>query len=254
MLRLIFILLLGLAGVIAFKAGPNSLQNKHKFTVALVPPKQIDKFTLGYHEAVADGLWLRVIQGFEICGQPLATAENTAPQKSLEEKVSSGVDFFAALAEEKVKVGCEQGWSYQMLDRITDLSPHFRIAYAAGATNLSVITSDVRGATVLFEKGLLKFPQDWALAYRAAYHHLYEERNLPRAAELLLQAGRNGAPLWVASLASRIYQKQGQLVLGKTVLLEFLAKTKSGDSARPRLEKRLQQIDFLLKSSASGEK
>ena len=35
-------------------------------------------------------------------------------------------------------------------------------------------TPDREGARLIFEKGLRQFPQDWSLAYAAAYHYLFE--------------------------------------------------------------------------------
>ncbi|MCB0384205.1 MAG: hypothetical protein KDD43_02335, partial [Bdellovibrionales bacterium] len=34
----------------------------------LRPPENIEHFTFGYRDSIADGLWIRTIQDFEFCG------------------------------------------------------------------------------------------------------------------------------------------------------------------------------------------
>jgi hypothetical protein len=132
-----------------------------------------------------------------------------------------------------------------MLDRITDYSPKFRIAYSMGATTLSVLVDDIEGASRLFEKALLVFPNDWVIQYRAAYHFLSEVHDLDRAAELLLLVGKNGGPAWAPSLAARLYSRAGQALLGKQVLLELLETYNDGPAA-DRLRERLAEIQKVL--------
>lgn len=157
------------------------------------PPEYMDKFSFGFNEAIADSLWIRTIQDFDYCESQ--TGKNICVNNS---------------------------WLYHMLDTITNLSPHFRIAYAAGGLALTIIITDVDGATKIFEKGVKNFPKDWPIIYRAAYHYIYEVHNKERAAELLIQAGKNGAPPWVYSLAGRMYSDNGQIELAEKLLEEMI--------------------------------
>lgn len=158
----------------------------------IAPPPMIEHFSFGFNEVLADTLWIRAIQDFDYCDQEIA------------------------------KHQCIQdSWLYRMLDAVTDLSPHFRMAYAAGGLALTVIISDIPGATKIFEKGVQQFPHDWPLLYRAAYQYLYEVKDKKRAAELLIQAGENGAPPWVFSLAGRLYSDSGELELAEKLLQEM---------------------------------
>lgn len=158
------------------------------------PPPQIERFAFGYQEIIADMLWIRALQDFDYCDSEIA--KNVCRNNS---------------------------WLYLMLDAITNLSPNFRIPYAAGSLALTVIITDVDGATKIFEKGIKAFPTDWPMLYRAAYHYLYEVGDKSRAAELLILAGKNGAPPWVFSLAGRLYDDSGKRELAEKLLEQMIA-------------------------------
>lgn len=181
----------------------------------IAPPQGIERLSFGFQEVMADTLWIRAIQDFDYCDQPITA------------KLCKG-----------------QSWLYQMLDVTTGLSPHFRMPYATGAVALSVIITDVDGASKLFDKGVAAFPKDWSIAYRAAYHYLYEVQNKKRSAELLLQASENGGPEWLRSLASRLYVDSGNTELAEALLRDMIQQ-----KADPELIKRMQQkIDSIKKN------
>lgn len=158
----------------------------------IAPPMMIERISFGYQEVVADMLWIRTLQDFDYCDQEIAE-----------------------------RVCRNNSWLYKMLEAITNLSPHFRIPYAAGALALTVLITDVEGASKIFEKGVKAFPNDWPILYRAAYHFLYEVKDKKRAAELLIQAGQNGAPPWVFTLAGRLYSDSGNMDLAEAVLQDM---------------------------------
>lgn len=182
----------------------------------IAPPPNLQHFTFGYSESMADLFWIRAVQDFDYCDQQIA--QNVCRNNS---------------------------WLYSMLDTITNLAPKFRIPYAAGALALTVIITDVDGATKIFEKGVKEFPNDWRISYRAAYHYLYEVKDNKRAAELLIQAGKNGAPSWVFTLAGRLYSDSGNMELAEALLQEM-----KDTQQDPTLIKRLQdKIDSMKASS-----
>ena len=108
-----------------------------------------------------------------------------------------------------------------MLDLITDLSPKFRIAYATGGIILSVLVSDIKGATKILDKAVKEFPNDWPILYRASYHALVEEKDKAKAADLFARAVRNGAPQWVYAMAGRLYGETGQIEMAEKLLEEM---------------------------------
>ncbi|KHD89304.1 MAG: hypothetical protein OM95_04020 [Bdellovibrio sp. ArHS] len=191
----------------------SSLKNERAL---IAPPPQLQHFTFGYSESMADLFWIRAVQDFDYCDQKIA--ENVCRNNS---------------------------WLFKMLDTITNLAPKFRTPYAAGALALTVIITDVDGATKIFEKGVKEFPHDWKISYRAAYHYLYEVKNPQRAAELLIQAGKNGAPPWVFTLAGRLYSDAGNTELAEALLQEM-----KDTQQDPALIKRLEDKILSIKASA----
>lgn len=167
-------------------ARPQPWQAEERF---VAPPQNLRHLHFGFNEVMADLFWLRAIQDFDYCENQLA--QNLCAGK---------------------------GWLFRTLDLVTDLSPQFRMPLATGPLALSVIISDIEGASLLFDKAVKRFPQDWKIAYRASYHALYEEKNETKAAALLLQAGQHGAPQWVYSLAARLYSENGRRDLALGIL------------------------------------
>jgi hypothetical protein len=82
--------------------------------------------------------------------------------------------------------------------------------FATGAVALSVIITDVEGASKIFDKAVRTFPKDWPILYRAAYHALFEEKNKEKAARLLIASAEAGGGEWFYSLAQRLYLEEGQ--------------------------------------------
>jgi len=144
------------------------------------PPTNIENMSVGLAPQMADFLWIRAIQDFDYCEHEIAQQRCRG-----------------------------NSWLYQMLDAITRLEPEFRMPYALGPLALSIIINDMEGASALFDKAVLKFPNDWKILYRAGYHALLEEKKDLKAAERFDRAASNGAPLWLKGLAGRLYNKSG---------------------------------------------
>ncbi len=233
--------------------------------IYLIPPKDIVHFHFGYKEFLADSLWLRVVQNLDLCEQKTISSdfridtnrvvttkmdsdktsvEKNSPDKS---KSSHGMkdNVDAVLGKELKPSRCRLGWVYHMLDRITDLSPKFDIAFISGATFLSIVVDDREGARRLFDKGVKQFPNDWTMAYRAAYHYLYEMQEPRRAAYLLDQAGKKGAPAWVHSLSAKLYSVSGRSELGISVLEGAIRTGKKGFGQDRIVQRLLSLYDAL---------
>ncbi len=190
----------------------------------VAPPESIKYFTFGFNEVVADTLWLRVLQDLDYCAAKLPAEQRYQPGQTQE-----------------VNGQCEEGWVYHMLDRVTDISPDFYIAYKIGLSALNILVGDKTGAELLLQKARHRYPKDWNLAYVGAYFYLYEKIDLAKAAEHLRIAGENGAPDWVMALSARLYDKSGQLLIGIKMLEEFLQKSTNSEHIE-RIQKRLEEL------------
>lgn len=177
----------------------------------VAPPKELVHFHFGFNHIMADSLWIRSLQDTSYCDSPLS--ENICKGRS---------------------------WLFHIFDVITDLDPHFQIVYRIGGLVLSVIISDIDGATALFDKGVRIYPKDWRLTYRAAYHAIYEEKNKAKAAELLKLSAQNGAPPWVYSLAGRMWVDSGHDELAQALLKEMKENKVESDIIQ-RLEKKIAE-------------
>ena len=158
----------------------------------LAPPKGLIHFTFGYNESMADIFWIRSIQDFDYC----------------EQKID--------------KMNCrDNSWLYKIIDVVTDLSPQFRTAHSMGPIALSIIISDIQGASKIFDKATKRFSKDWVILGRAAYHALYEEQDRSKAARLLKQAAENGGPFWYYALSGRLFAEGGEMELGEALLRDL---------------------------------
>lgn len=209
-IKFFFILIVLFAGLIStyqYKMGESEYQPEY-----ISPPAALAYFTFGFKPQMADTLWLRALQDFSYCNRPLS------------ESLCQG-----------------RSWLFNMLNVATDLDPKFQIVYSIGALALSVIISDITGASALFDKGVAIYPDDWKLAYRAAYHAIYEENDKPKAAKLLRMAGEHGAPAWVFSLAGRLSADSGNIEMAENILNELIA-TEKDPQVIERLRNKIASI------------
>ncbi len=181
------------------------------------PPKYLKYMTFGFDDLIADMMWLRFIQDLDHCVR--LTSEQTAE--------------------------CKKGWGYYMILSVHDIAPKFRIPMAVGPMSLSVLQDDFEGAEELFVKATEAFPTDWPILYRAAFHFIHEGNDPKRAADYLARAAEHGAPEWARSLASRLYEKEGQKELALRTLYEY-RKTLEHPDAVKKVDDRIKAIESSL--------
>lgn len=75
-------------------------------------------------------------------------------------------------------------WIYLRLKTIIALDPLFYHAYRYGGQYLSIIKDDIIGASDIYEKGLIQYPEDFWLNFHAGFHYYFEAQNIDRAIEL----------------------------------------------------------------------
>jgi tetratricopeptide (TPR) repeat protein len=225
-----------------------NLKSEDKKKLLIPPPQNIQLITFGYEEVFADSFWIAWAQHPEECGK------EKIPRSVFESSFQGFKEEYKDIIETKISYNrgeravCSLGWSFLVLDAITNLAPKFRYAYLVGTTVLSVLVEDHQGAAILYQKALKVFPTDWKLYYGAAYHYLFELDDVQTAARMLKKAGEYGAPEWVFSLSSKLYSKLGQLFLGVSTLKQYkeylkrtgdLEKIKEVDNRILNLEKEM---------------
>lgn len=196
------------------------------------PPDKIEYFHFGFRESLADSFWLRWIQDNDACETAGINAVHVAAPTEEEKK-----DWLYNPHHRS----CDHSWSFQILDSVTKLDPRFKMPYLTGGVMLSVVTEDYVGASVILERGLKAYPDDWQLTYLATYHYLFDRHDEKRAAELAIRAAALGGPAWLTKLAARLYTRSGQLELG-IVTLQNYKKLMKDDSQAAKMDERIHQL------------
>jgi tetratricopeptide (TPR) repeat protein len=203
------------------------------------PPISLKYFTFGYDDMVADLFWLRLQQDFGICEQ------------------QRGGSSFSADSGKRVgrnrTPSCRYGWGYHMLNLITDLAPRFTLPALLGPMILSVVADDIDGATILFDKSLNMYPNNWELNYRAGYHFMLELEDRERASLLFQKSYENGGPKWLPLLIARVQSEQGRFSLAEKVISDLLKKMPE-EKIKKRAIMKLQELKKKMAESSNSAK
>ncbi|MGE4133157.1 MAG: tetratricopeptide repeat protein [Bdellovibrionales bacterium] len=226
-LQLWGIALLSFACTILFNLKPAAHDPMAPARFLSPPPEYIEYFSFGFRLSLSDSLWLRWIQDSDTC-----------QYYGIKSEKLSGKPLFE---NPRHKV-CDNSWGFKILDATTKLDPKFFMPYLAGAIALSVLVEDYDGATVIFDRGLAQYPDDYDLTYRAAYHFLFDRQDYDRAAKLLNHAADLGGPSWLRALASRVYSKTGQLELGLRTLLSYRETIKDDEERLKTIDERIADL------------
>ena len=186
----------------------------------LPPPSAVKYLSAGMSFQFADSLWLRALQDFDYC----------------EQKIN--------------EIDCKaKSWLFQTLNLATELDPQLEPSmYRAAGLALTVIISDYAGASVIFDKAVRHYPKNWNIAFAAAYHALYEEKNKIKAAQLYEKAAQNGAPTWVYSLAGLLAADGGEEQYSEQILEGMIA-TNQDEKIIKRLQDKIVAVKVARKSS-----
>lgn len=187
----IFLLLAFLFVIFQFLVPKPQLIKRSDF---LPPPIVVKYISSGLGIQFADSFWLRAVQDFDYCDQKIN--QNECHGKS---------------------------WLFQIIDLVTDLDARFEEAFFFGGLALTIIISDYEGASRIFDKGVIQFPNVWELNYAAAYHSMIEEKNYSKAAERYLAAANHGAPNWVRILAGTLAAKGGDTEFAEKVIEQMIS-------------------------------
>ena len=205
------------------------------------PPDYIEYFAFGFRGSVADSLWLRWIQDNDVCQTYKGVEQPTA-----------GLTLLEGFVNPRLKV-CDNSWSFKMLDAVTRLDPKFKMPYEFGAITLAVLTEDYAGATIIFDRGLAAYPNDWDIVYRAAYHFLFDMSEADKAAGLFERLVKIGAPAWMQLLTARLYSRSGKLEVALATLKQYRESVKDVPDAVKHVDRRIADLEKQLSESKTKE-
>ena len=205
-----------LAGIYFF--GEETVQYYRK-PYYFAPPDVIRHFAFGYNDVYADLLWVRYIQDADYCNFQKGTP----------------------VYDGKTKYQCHKGWAFHMVQAITELAPRFKSAYTLSSTIMGVLMGDKEGTRIIVDKAVKMFPEDWEVFFHAGNHYLIELQENEQAAEYLLTAAKKGGPVWLYSLAAKIYTKEGQLDVAEQFLKKII-QDNPNSAYRKSFDIRLKEI------------
>lgn len=196
-----------MVGIYSFSIEP---VKNYKKPYYFAPPEVIKHFSFGYNDVYADLLWIRYIQDADFCNSEQGTP----------------------VYDGNKKYKCDKGWGFYMANAITALAPKFRKPYLFAGSILGILSGDKEGARIIFDKAIQQFPNDWEVLFSAAHHYLFELDNKATAASLLIRSVENGGPMWLYTLAAKLYTESGK----KEVAEQLLQKLIKDDPNSPYVE------------------
>lgn len=138
---------------------------------------------------------------------------------------------------------------YPLLDLVTALDPHFRVAYRFGAIFLAEPFPGGAGRTdlavQLLQKGAANAPGRWEYLQDIGFVYYWWVHDYARAAEWFKRAGEiPGAPNWLAPLAATTLAEGGNRQSSRQLWTRLRDETET-EWVRANANHRLQQLDAM---------
>lgn len=189
--------------------------------------------------------------------KPIITISKQDSAKNLNPKI---VDFFslgyrrfitsitwiATILEsdhEHYKKRDENSWMFLRFNLISILDPKFYENYAFGGQYLSIIKDDDLGAKVIFDKGLVHYPEDYHLLEHSAFHYYFELSDSLKAQELykkLVQFPQTKKH--IVSMYAKMISQEGASEEAFQLLLDLYEKNKHIEFFEKRYRENLYSI------------
>ena len=122
-------------------------------------------------------------------------------------------------------------WMFLRFNTISKLEPRFYENYAFGGLYLSIIKDDISGASIIYNKGLGIFPNDYALLRDAAFHFHFEANDYERSYQIYSKLITHpSAPTIVLSSLARLEKDRGNPDAAFNILFSKLGQIKDQNS------------------------
>ena len=170
---------------------------------------------LGYEQAMASILWLRVVQYYG--------------------EHARGDRIFNQL--------------YHMCDVTTDLDPHFEEPYTFGAFVLVSEGRQPQAGMDLLAKGRRMNPESWKVFFESGFIEYIAWQNIPKAAHYFTRASRMpGAPEYADRFAAWVAYRAGDLRTS-IVLWKELAEHSKSEVIRKKAQKQVEELTAKLEAT-----
>lgn len=119
-------------------------------------------------------------------------------------------------------------WMFLRFNTISILEPNFYENYAFGGPYLSIVKDDINGASIIYDKGLSSFPDDYKLLRDAGFHYYFEATDYVKAKIIYERLAKkpNLHPLVLSALA-RLESTSGNKELAYEIILSKYEELKS---------------------------
>jgi tetratricopeptide (TPR) repeat protein len=122
-------------------------------------------------------------------------------------------------------------WMFLRFNTIRTIDPKFYENYVFGGPYLSIIKDDLEGASIIYDKGLEQYPDDFALLRDSGFHYYFEVGDHKKALKSYQKLARDPrtTPVMMTTLA-RINTGEGRLEDAYFLLLGQLERMKNKNS------------------------
>ncbi len=173
---------------------------------------------LGYHQVVADLLWIQTLSYF---GSHYMSDQNYP-------------------------------WLYHMLTLIIDLDPMFDFPYYFGGIILSLEASQRDKANTILERGIQAYPDKWEYPFYIGFNHYYHEGNSEKALPYLERAAvLPGAPEFLTSMVGTIYAKTQDQDAALAFFRQAYENTQD-ENIREKIAEKIETLLAVEKSNANS--
>lgn len=116
-------------------------------------------------------------------------------------------------------------WMFLRFNLISELDPQFYENYSFGGPYLSIIKDDIEGASIIYKKGLIQYPNDYSLIKDASFHFYFEAKDKASSIEFFRRLKKfPQAPLYLQTSMARMEAAQGNLDAALAMLTEMQSK------------------------------
>lgn len=202
---------IGLAGLAYPRADSTRIQRSIDRALIFAPDGETLRIAAsGFHEPVADVLWMRAALVFGERYQ-----RDTDPSWRV--------------------------WLRRTVEAVNTLDPRWRTPYYYGGLILNVL-GDVEASDAVFLRAHAQMPEDWFFAFQLGMNAYLHREDYAEAARWLAKASRMpGAPKWYAAAAAAMQQQQGERRAAMRFLEETL-ETTDDPGIRHETERQLARL------------
>jgi hypothetical protein len=136
-------------------------------------------------------------------------------------------------------------WMYHRFMSIADMDPYFYENYLHGGMYLSIVKDDPLGASELFERGLMYYPEDYRLNYNMGYNLVFEIRNKKEGLKYFEKIVNNtSSPNYFPSLINKLRYE----VFGDYEAAMIFLKNRLSQTMDPYIQKKIKSEIYSLKA------